>query len=143
MDLFLAGCQGLGLALALGMLAGAPGRKDAIGTALLVVAVVVGAAGFGWSLTQEDHPAWPGFVVGAPAAAFAFVVTRDVSAGAATRAEGAATTGIIIAVAALALAGLSLVVPPISLLVLAGLAWLAAGRRSRAGRKYEGLRTLR
>ena len=143
MDLFLAGCQGLGLALAAGIFAGASGRRDALGTALLVAAAFGGAALFGISLTQEDHPAWPGFLPGALFAWFAFTVTRDVAAGAAGRAEAGSATGLLIAVSALALAGLSLVVSPISLLVLAALAWLALGRRSRADRKYEGLRTLR
>ncbi len=143
MDLFLAGCQGLGLALAAGIFSGASGRRDAIGMALLVAAVVGGGALFGISLTEEDHPAWPGFLPGAVFAWFAFTVTRDVAAGAADRAEAGGATGLIIAVSGLALAGLSLVVPPISLLALASLAYLAYARRQRADRKYEGLRTLR
>ena len=143
MDLFLAGCQGLGLALAAGIFAGASGRRGAIGVALLVAAVIGGAALFGLSLTKEDHPAWPGFIPGALFAWLAFAVTRDVVAGAAGREDTGGTTGAIVAVAALALAGLSLVVSPISLLVLASLAWLALARRQRADRKYEGLRTLR
>jgi hypothetical protein len=143
MDLFLAGCQGLGLALAAGIFSGASGRRGAIGMALLLAAVVGGGALFGISLTEEDHPAWPGFVPGAVFAWFAFTVTRDVAAGAADRAEAGGATGLIIAVSGLALAGLSLVVPPISLLALASLAYLAYARRQRADRKYEGLRTLR
>ena len=143
MDLFLAGCQGLGLALAAGIFAGASGRRDAIGTALLLAAVIGGAALFGISLTQEDHPAWPGFGPGALFAWLAFTVTRDVTAGAAGREDAGATTGLIVAVTGLALAGLSLVISPISLLVLAALLWLALARRQRADRKYEGLRTLR
>lgn len=143
MDLFLAGCQGLGLALAAGIFAGASGRRDAIGTALLVAAAVGGAALFGLSLREEDHPAWPGFPVGAVVAWFAFTVTRDVAAGAAGREDAGAATGILIAAAALMLAAVSLFLQPVSLVALAGLAWLALGRRRRAGRKYEGLRTLR
>ena len=143
MDLFLAGCQGLGLALAAGIFAGASGRRDAIGTVLLAAAVIGGAALFGISLTQEDHPAWPGFLPGALFAWFAFTITRDVAAGAAGREDTGATTGVIVAVTALVLAGLSLVLSPIALLVLAALAWLALTRRRQADRKYEGLRTLR
>jgi hypothetical protein len=142
MDLFLAACQGLGLALAAGAFSGASGRDGAVGTLLLVVAMIGGGALFGWSLDQEDEPAWPGFVAGAVGAAFAFVVTRGVAAGAHAR-GGDAYSGAIIALAALALAGLSLLVAPISLVALAGLAWLWASRSRREGRKYEGLRTLR
>ncbi len=143
MDLFLAGCQGLGLALAVGIFAGASARRDSIGWILLAVAALGGAALWGMSLAQEDHPAWPGWPVGAIFAWFAFTVSRDVAEGAAARDGGAGASGLLIAVAALALAGLSLLVPPISLLALAGLGWLALSRRRRSSRKYEGLRTLR
>ena len=144
MDLFIAGCQGLGLALAVGILAGATGRRGAVGAALLAAAVVGGAVLFGASLTTEDHPAWPGWPLGALAAWFAFSVTREVAEGAAAREGAGSLTGLYIAIGAVVLAGLSLTpVSPVSLLALAGLAWLAAARRSRAGRKYEGLRTLR
>ena len=143
MDLFLAGCQGTGLALAAGAFSGASGRRGAIGALLLAAAVVGGVALFGLSLSEEDHPFWPGVPLGAALAAFAFALIRGVSEGARAREQGAGATEALIAAAALVLAGLSLVVPPISLLAAAGLAWLAAGRRRRAGRKYEGLRTLR
>lgn len=143
MDLFLAGCQGLGLALAAGIFSGASGRRDTIGLALLAAAVVGGAALFGISLAEEDHPAWPGWPIGALAAWFAFTVTRDVAAGAAGREDAGATTGVLIATAALVLAAISLLLQPASLVALAGLVWLALARRRRAGRKYEGLRTLR
>ena len=105
--------------------------------------MIGGAILFGLSLETEDHPAWPGWPIGALAAAFAFVVTRDVAAGAAERAEGGGASGLIIAVAGLALAGLSILFGPIALVALAGLAWLWLARRRRAARKYEGLRTLR
>jgi hypothetical protein len=145
MDLFLAGCQGLGLALAAGAFAGAAGRRDAIGTVLGLVAVIAGALLFGASLSAEDHPAWPGWALGALAAWFAYDVVADFAHGAATRADAGAGPGLLIALAALALAGLSLAGPlsPIALVALAGLLWLATGRRARAARKHEGLRTLR
>jgi hypothetical protein len=141
-DLFLAGCQGLGLALAAGAFSGASGRDGAIGAVLLVAAMIGGGALFGWSLDQEDHPAWPGFIAGAACAAFAFVVTRGVAAGAQAR-GGDAFSGAMIALAALVLAGLSLVVGPVSLVALLALGWLWVSRSRREGRKYEGLRTLR
>jgi hypothetical protein len=40
-------------------------------------------------------------------------------------------------------AGLSVLFPPLALLVIAGLGWLAAGGRRREGEKYAGLRILR
>jgi hypothetical protein len=142
-DLFLAGCQGLGLALAAGGFGGASGRDGAIGALLLLSAMIGGGALFGWSLDQEDYSAWPGFIAGAAFAAFAFVVVRAIAEGAVSRTDGEGFTGAIIALAALVLAGLSLVVSPIALVALALLLWVSAGRRRKAAEKYEGLRTLR
>jgi hypothetical protein len=143
MDLFLAACQGLGLALSAGAFAGASGRRGAIGLLLLAAAIVGGAVLFGISLEEEDHDAYPGWPIGALLAGFAFVVVRAIAEGAAERAEGAGFTGALIALAALVLAGLSLVIPPVAILAALALAWLWVQRRERAQRKYEGLRSLR
>jgi hypothetical protein len=45
--------------------------------------------------------------------------------------------------AAVIAAGLSILFPPLAVLVLAGLAWLLLGSRRRSGEKYAGLRILR
>jgi hypothetical protein len=144
MDLFLASCQGVGLALAAGAFGGASGRRGPIGLVLLAIAVVGGAVMFGASLATEDHPAWPGWPLGALLAAFAFVVVRSLAEGAAARPDAGPWTGALLALGALVLALLSLLpISPIALVVLAALAWLWFARRQQAGRKYEGLRTLR
>jgi hypothetical protein len=143
MDLFLAGCQGVGLAIAAGAFGGASGRRGAIGFVLLAIAVVGGAVLFGISLEEEDHPAYPGWPVGAALAALSFFVVRDLAEAAAKRADGGGFTGALIALAALVVAGLSLVLPEAGIVAFAALVWLYVGRRRRAARKYEGLRTLR
>lgn len=143
MHLFLAGCQGVGLAVAVGALAGAPGRRGTIGTILLVAAAIGGGLLFGASLAAEDHPAWPGWPVGAAIAALSFVVVRDFSASAASRAEGGAFVAGVIALAALAVGGVSILVRPFGLVALGAIVYLGLARRGRAARKYEGLRTLR
>jgi hypothetical protein len=143
MDLFLAGCQGVGLALAAGAFGGASGRRGPIGWALLAFAMVAGAALFGISLAAEDHPAYPGWPVGAALAALSFVVVRDIAEAAARRADGGGFTGALIAAAALVVAGLSLVLPEAGIISFGVVVWLYFGRRRRAARKYEGLRTLR
>jgi hypothetical protein len=144
MDLFLAFCQGVGLALATGAFGGASGRRGPIGLILLGFAAVGGAVLFGASLASEDHPAWPGWPVGALLAAFSFFVVRGIAEGAAARPDAGPWTGALLALGALVLAGLSLLpISPISLVALAALVWLATARRSRASRKYEGLRSLR
>ena len=51
--------------------------------------------------------------------------------------------GAAIALVALATAGLSLLLRPFGLVALLAIVYLGLSRRSRAGRKYEGLRTLR
>jgi hypothetical protein len=45
--------------------------------------------------------------------------------------------------AGLTAAGLSILFPPLAILVIAALAWLLLGSRRRAGEKYAGLRILR
>jgi hypothetical protein len=142
-DLFLAGCQGTGLALAAGVFFGATGRRGALGAALLAAAVAAGALLFALSLTAEDHPAWPGALAGAIFAALAFAVVRGFSEGARARQGDGGLSEVLIALAGLALAGLSLLISPIALVALVALVWLAVARRRTAARKYEGLRTLR
>jgi hypothetical protein len=149
-DLFLEGCQGAGLALAAGAIAGAIAGAARLDGAPALLLALLGAVGgallFGYSLSEADHPAWPGWVLGALVAALAFAVLRGVVAGAATRAgeagSGTAIAGFAI-LAALVLAGLSLLVSPVALAALLGLGWLALAQRRRDQRKYEGLRVLR
>jgi hypothetical protein len=143
MHLFLAACQGIGLAVAMGALAGAAGRRDTIGIVLLAAAVIGGGILFGASLAAEDHPAWPGWPVGAVIAAASFLVVSEFAASAASRAEGGGFIAGMIALAALAVAGLSVLLQPLGLVALAAIIYLGLARRSRAARKYEGLRTLR
>ncbi|MGI9021340.1 MAG: hypothetical protein ACR2G3_11600 [Solirubrobacterales bacterium] len=155
MDLFEASCQGLGLALAIGMFGGAlagiaQGKLDdgrALTGLLLILAAVGGGIAFGASLRVEDHPAWPGWIAGAVVAGFALLVAGSVVAAASERAGdggSAAFIAAITAAAALVLAALSLTfAAPISLVGLAALAFIAINRRRRAAQKYEGLRILR
>ena len=92
----------------------------------------------------------------ATVAGLAALVARDVAAGAARR-EGelgarnfetqleqpsAALTALIV-LAAVAVALLSLLFPPISLVAVVGLAYLLWARSRREARKHEGLRVLR
>jgi hypothetical protein len=151
MDLFLATCQGLGLALAAGIVAGAiagtvPESARGLTLVLLLAAVLGAALAFGASLESEDHPAWPGWPVGAALALLSFGVSRGVVAGAAGRAGASGSPAAIaatVALVGLALAGLSLLLPPVSLVFGGALAVLALRRRRRADEKYEGLRSLR
>jgi hypothetical protein len=153
MDHVTAGFQGVGLALAAGLLCAAPGRRDTAGVVLAVIAAIAGGFLFGLSLTSDfgvasiadqDHPAWPGWIAGAVLALCAYFVWRDVSAAAQSR-EGP-TMGVagLIGLVAIVAAGIALLIPLVSgILDLAGTGYLALRRRRRAGEKYEGLRVLR
>jgi hypothetical protein len=150
--MFLAICQGLGLAIAAGLILGVvfppvmPPWGAVVGVAPIGV-LVAGAA-----LNGADEAVWPALPVGVIGSGLAAVVTRDVAAGAVRRQSDQATSAelqppsgvtVIVVVAAVAIAGLSLVVEPVSLVVLAALVWLWIARRQRAQRKHEGLRVLR
>ena len=65
------------------------------------------------------------------------------SAGAARRTDGGGFIAALIVLAALVTAGLSVLLQPVGLLAVLGVIYLGIARRDRAGRKYEGLRSLR
>jgi hypothetical protein len=150
--MLLAICQGLGLAIAVGLIIGVvvPPIMPAWGA--IVGAAPLGVLAAGAALNGADETLWPALPVGVIGAGFAAAVTRDVVSGAARRqqdrltgADVQATGGVtaIVVLAAVVLAGVSLVLKPFSLLVLIALTWLWVSRRRRAERKHEGLRVLR
>lgn len=144
MDYFLAICQALGIALAIGALAGAAGPEGAAAMVLEACAAAAGGAAAGFSMSLDDQTVIWGVVAGAAGALVAALVISGVVAGAGRRSEGGVgAIGFIVALAAAVLVGLSILVPPVSLIAVAGLGWLALARRHRAERKYEGLRILR
>jgi chromate transport protein ChrA len=143
-DLFLAICQGVGLATAAGMLAGCLAREGPEKRYLIILAAAAGAALFAASLTSGTDTRWPGIFIGAPIGAFAMLVTNSVVAGASQRAEASSTTvSLIVGGAALLLALVSLFLSPLALILVGGLVWLGISRRRREARKHEGLRVLR
>jgi hypothetical protein len=108
------------------------------------IGAIAGAA----ALAAEGEPAAIGFVVGAAAGILAGLIAGQVLAGAQARAErndaaAPSTLTLIFAAAGIAVAALSLFVPPVSIVVLVALIGLALSRRRKAGEKYEGLRVLR
>ena len=147
-SVFISACQGAGLALAAGLLAGAltgaAGLTGPARTGVAIAAIATGAALFALSLDASHHAAWPGVVGGAIAVLPAFALASSVVTGAGRR-SGASNPAVVgmVAVFAAVLAGLSLVVAPVSLLALAAIVALLASRRGREARKYEGLRVLR
>jgi hypothetical protein len=109
------------------------------------VILVLGALMAGGSMADRDHPVALGLVFGVAAAALAFAASRALFARVRARldAEAAAYLPIYGEGLALAVAGLSVLFPPLALVVVGALAWLLANSRRREGQKYAGLRILR
>jgi hypothetical protein len=149
--MFLAICQGLGLAIAVGLILGVVFPPIMPDWGVIAGAAPLGVIAAGAALNGADEAVWPALPVGVIGAGLAAMVTRDVAAGAARRqqgglgAESQAAGGVtaIVVVAAVLVAGISLVLKPFSLLVLVALIWLWIARRRQAERKHEGLRVLR
>jgi hypothetical protein len=149
--MFLAICQGLGLAIAAGLILGVVFPPIMPTWGAVVGAAPLGVIAAGAALHGADVAVWPALPIGVFGAGLAAVVTRDVAAGAARRQQGglaaepqaAGGVTVIVVIAAVVIAGVSLVLKPFSLLVLAALLWVWASRRRRAERKHEGLRVLR
>jgi hypothetical protein len=121
-------------------------RLDA-GTGLAVlgtIAVVVAALEGAGTLADRDHPVIAGIVVAVLAAGLAIVAIPPLFARVRTRLGAeAGLLPLYREALALAAAGLSVLFPPLAIIVIGGLAWLVAGSRRREGEKYAGLRILR
>jgi hypothetical protein len=113
--------------------------------ALAVACVLLGVLEASGSLADEGHSIVPGVVLGAGAAVLGFVAARDLFTRVRRRLdpEAAGALPVYAEGAALAAAGLSILFPPLAILVIAGLGWLMLGGRRREGEKYAGLRILR
>jgi hypothetical protein len=150
--MFLAICQGLGLAIAAGLILGVVVPPIMPTWGAVAGAAPIGVLAAGAALNGADEPVWPALPVGLIGAGFAAVVTRDIASGAIRRqrdrvtgADVQAPSGVtvIVVLAAVIVAGVSLILAPFSLVVLLALTWLWVSRRRQAERKHEGLRVLR
>jgi hypothetical protein len=112
---------------------------------LAAIALVLGALTAAGSIADRSSTWWPGIIVGAAAAALGFAAARSLFGRVRARLEpeAAGALPLYAEAAAVAAAGLSVLLPPLAVLVAAGLAWLLVGSRRRAGEKYAGMRILR
>src|SRR5262249_53516094 len=97
------------------------------------------------SLADGDYSVIPGIIGGVAAATLGFFAARSLFGRVRRRLDPEAQS-ILPAygeAAGLVGAGLSVLFPPLALLVIGALIWLLAGGRRRAGEKYAGLRILR
>ncbi len=109
------------------------------------LALAVGALLFAGSLCRDHHPIWPGVIGGILCAAVGVIATRPLLARVRARldAESAAALPLFAEAAALIGAVLSVLLPPVGILVLVLLLWLLIAGRGRGEQKYAGLRILR
>jgi uncharacterized membrane protein YgdD (TMEM256/DUF423 family) len=116
------------------------------------VALVVGALLFAGSLGRGHYAVWPGFLGGLICAAVSIAATRPLLARVRAKLTAIQAKDEQPAVnllelyaegAALALAALSVIAPPVGPIGLALLLWLLLAGRRREDQKYAGLRILR
>ena len=118
---------------------------ERVGIPILVVALVLSALEASGSLDDRSATWWPGLVVGPAAAVLGWAAARSLFTRVRARLDKDAASALPLYAegAALLAAGLSILFPPLAIVVVAALAWLLAGGRRRAGEKYAGLRILR
>jgi hypothetical protein len=119
---------------------------EAIAVALCSLAL--GALLFAGLLSSrgtQHYVAWPGWIGGVLCASVGLFATQPLFARARARldAQAAGAVTLYADAAAVLLAALSVVAPPIGLIGLVALLWLWLAGRRREGQKYEGLRILR
>jgi hypothetical protein len=110
-----------------------------------IAAIVLGALFFAGSLARGGYAVWPGYVGGAVCAVIAILATQPLFVRVRSRLD-ASTVGalpLFIEGAAVLLAVLSVLAPPVGPIALALLLWLLFAGRRREGQKYAGLRILR
>jgi hypothetical protein len=124
---------------------GAADSDGPFAAVFIAVALVLGALEASGSLADHSSDWWPGLIVGIAGAGLGFAAARSLLGRVRARLD-AQTAGALPLYAegsALLAAGLSILFPPLTVLIVAGLAWLLIGGRRRAGEKYAGLRILR
>jgi hypothetical protein len=124
------------------------GLRSPEGIALALCSLALGALLFAGSLSArgtEHYVAWPGWIGGVLCAAVGLFATRPLFARARARLDSQAAGAVTLYAegAAVLLAAVSVVAPPLGLIGLVALGWLWFAGRRREGQKYAGLRILR
>lgn len=116
-----------------------------VAAVIAAVSVVIGALMFGGSLARGHYAVWPGLIGGAICAVVGVLATRPLIARVRARldAQAAGALPLFSESAAVIGAALSVLLPPVGVIVLALLLWLLYAGRGRSEQKYAGLRILR
>jgi uncharacterized membrane protein len=124
-----------------------PGAKDGrrVQIAEGLLGLGFGALLFGGSLADTGHQSWPGLIAGVACALLGFVAVAGLLRRTRRRLD-ASTASFLSAyadLASLVLAGLAILIPPVSFVALAGFLLLLVQGRKGEARKFEGLRILK
>ena len=113
--------------------------------ALAGCAIVIGALFAGGAIARSHHSQWIGIVIGVVCAAIGIAATQPLLARVRGRldADSAGLLPVLVDGTAGFGAALSIVAPPVGVILLAALLWLLIAGRGRTERKYAGLRILR
>jgi hypothetical protein len=109
------------------------------------VGLGLGALLFAGTLDDRHGTWWPGLLAGLLCAFIAQQGARSLVTRTRARLDAAAAGALFLYVEAVALllAGLAVLIPPVSVLAIAFFIWLRLGGRRREGEKFAGLRILR
>jgi hypothetical protein len=112
---------------------------------LAAVAIALGALVAAGSVADHSSDWWAGAIVGVACAALGFQAARSLFSRVRKRLDPQAANALPVYAegSALLAAGLSVLFPPLAILIIGALIWLLAGGKRRAGEKYAGLRVLR
>ncbi|HEY6525130.1 MAG TPA: DUF4126 family protein [Solirubrobacteraceae bacterium] len=112
---------------------------------LAAISLILGALMFAGALAQDHHAVWPGFLAGVLCAGVGLLATRPLLARVRARLDDqtAAMLPLFSESGALLAAVLTVLLPPVGVVVLLSLLWLLYAGRGRAEQKYAGLRILR
>ena len=112
---------------------------------LAAFSLALGALLFAGSLARGHYAAWPGLIGGVVCAGVGVLATQPLLARVRARldAESAATLPLLTEGTAVGAAVLSVLLPPVGVIVLGLLLWLLIAGRGRSDQKYAGLRILR
>ena len=140
--LAMAVCVALGLVIATRL--GAANRTP-VETVIGVVSLALGALFFAGSLARGHYAAWPGLIGGVVCAAVGIAASLPLLRRVRARldAEAAGALPLLAEGVAAFAAGLSVIAPPVGVIVLGLLIWFIAAGRRRGEQKYAGLRILR
>ena len=116
-----------------------------VDAAMQGLSIGIGALLFAATLADNTDMWWPGLLAGGLCAALANAATRSLVGRVRVRldAEARGALPVYLEGTAVLLAGLSVVVAPVSVLALGFFAFMLRGGRRREGEKYAGLRILR